>query len=278
MSKRLTITDFVSRSNYVHNGRYDYSNTTYSGINDKLTIRCPIHGEFNQVAYNHTRGSGCPSCGLDSMIRTHRVVTTSDFIVKAIAKYGSEYDYSLVDYINNYTPVVMVCKVHGRFLQTPDRHLNDSCGCKKCKATHIKDTNTHRYGVPNVSQISAVHEKKINNISKVFIFPSGSSYVVQGFEPKAISILLERGYTEEDMILKNRPSIKYFWGDDDGYGDGKWHVYHPDILVPKDNLVVEVKSTYTYNGNGRRLDWLSKNLAKRTGCEALGYNFEFIIL
>lgn len=56
--------------------------------------------------------------------------TISDFIRKARAVHGNRYDYSQVEYINNKTPVKIICKKHGSFLQRPDRHLY--CGCLKC--------------------------------------------------------------------------------------------------------------------------------------------------
>lgn len=56
--------------------------------------------------------------------------TISDFIRKARAVHGNRYDYSQVEYINNKTPIKIICKKHGSFLQRPDRHLY--CGCLKC--------------------------------------------------------------------------------------------------------------------------------------------------
>lgn len=31
------------------------------------------------------------------------------------------------------------------------------------------------------------------------------------------------------------------------YKNKKVHYYYPDIFIPKDNLIIEVKSIYTYN-------------------------------
>lgn len=57
--------EFIDKSNIIHNNFYDYSNTVYTSSRDKLTILCPIHGEFEQVAYYHTAGNGCPRCGFE---------------------------------------------------------------------------------------------------------------------------------------------------------------------------------------------------------------------
>lgn len=52
------------------------------------------------------------------------------FIEQSRIKHGNKYDYSLVDYINNHTKVMITCPIHGVFEQTPSMHF--SYGCSKC--------------------------------------------------------------------------------------------------------------------------------------------------
>ena len=56
---------------------------------------------------------------------------TNNFIKKALDKHNNKYDYSLVNYINNYTKIKIICKEHGIFEQTPNNHLTGN-GCIKC--------------------------------------------------------------------------------------------------------------------------------------------------
>ena len=63
--------------------------------------------------------------------------------------------------------------------------------------------------------------------------------------------------------VKEIPSIRYNF-------NGKSRVHFPDIYIPTKNMLVEVKSTYTYNKD------IDKNLAKHQACKAAG--FEHIIL
>ena len=56
---------------------------------------------------------------------------TIDFINKAKLKHGDIYDYSNVEYINVKNKVIITCKRHGEFLQTPSDHLSGN-GCKYC--------------------------------------------------------------------------------------------------------------------------------------------------
>lgn len=54
--------DFVNKSNLIHNNFYDYSLVDYKNNNIKVKIICPIHGTFEQIPKNHTKGQGCPKC------------------------------------------------------------------------------------------------------------------------------------------------------------------------------------------------------------------------
>jgi very-short-patch-repair endonuclease len=54
------------------------------------------------------------------------------FIEKAKIVHGNKYDYSLVDYKNNYTKVKIICPIHGVFEQKPYAHTSNKSGCPKC--------------------------------------------------------------------------------------------------------------------------------------------------
>jgi hypothetical protein len=55
--------DFVDRAIIKHGNKYDYSLSEYTGAKDKVKIICRIHGVFEQRAYTHLKGCGCPFCG-----------------------------------------------------------------------------------------------------------------------------------------------------------------------------------------------------------------------
>jgi protein-arginine kinase activator protein McsA len=39
----------------------------YNGTHNKVTIICPIHGEFWQTPENHIQGKGCPKCSMSHL-------------------------------------------------------------------------------------------------------------------------------------------------------------------------------------------------------------------
>lgn len=68
-------------------------------------------------------------------------LTTEEFIRKARAIHGNKYDYSKVVYINSYTPVIIICPIHGEFLCTPNNHLSNKTGCPYCNGGVRIDTD-----------------------------------------------------------------------------------------------------------------------------------------
>lgn len=58
-------------------------------------------------------------------------LSTEEFISNAIERQGDKFDYSKVKYVNSKKPVIIVCKIHGKFLQKPNTHMNGK-GCPKC--------------------------------------------------------------------------------------------------------------------------------------------------
>jgi hypothetical protein len=96
----------------------------------------------------------------------------TNFIKKAIAKHGYKYDYSKVNYINNYTAICIICPIHGNFYQKPTIHLSgkNGCNCPKCakkKLSFVKLSNTKDF----IKKAQNKHEdlydySKVNYINK----------------------------------------------------------------------------------------------------------------
>ena len=122
--KRLTINEFIEKAREVHGDKYNYDAVKYDNINTKITIICPIHGNFEQIPMNHLLGQGCPKC-------IGRNLNTEDIIKRFREIHNSTYDYSKVEYKGMNKKVCIICPIHGEFWQTPSKHLLGQ-GCKKC--------------------------------------------------------------------------------------------------------------------------------------------------
>jgi very-short-patch-repair endonuclease len=87
-----------------------------------------------------------------------RRLTKEQFIKKSIVKHGDNYDYSLVEYINDRTPVLIICPSHGEFRQLPNVHYRS--GCAECGL--LKRSNSRK--------------NKIENLISSFKFKHGEQY------------------------------------------------------------------------------------------------------
>src|SRR3989304_5173272 len=123
--------DFIKELISIHGNRYDYSDVVYTNINSKISIKCKVHGAFEQTASSHLAGRGCKKC-----IHDKNRKTVEQFLSNAKKIHGERYDYSDVIYTNNTTKVIIKCTEHGKFEQLPGDHLNGR-GCRKC--IHDKD-------------------------------------------------------------------------------------------------------------------------------------------
>jgi len=138
----------------------------------------------------------------------------------------------------------------------------------------LVETCIELYGCPHPMQNSTVMDRAMKAAMKTksISLPSGRVISVQGYEPFAINWLLENGYGEDDLVIENK-SIEAAIGRIT-YQNTKGTIsrYYPDIYIPIDNLIVEVKSDYTIKQNA------IVNKRKRDACIVAGLNFKFMII
>jgi hypothetical protein len=137
---QITTQIFIEKAILIHGDKYDYSMVNYINTQRKAVFICELHGKFEQRPCYHLRGHGCKQCGMlasshkkkgkENIFKFKRS-NTGEFIKKAILVHGDKYGYSLVDYVDHKTKIVIVCKVHGEFYQRPNNHLCGQ-GCNKC--------------------------------------------------------------------------------------------------------------------------------------------------
>jgi hypothetical protein len=128
---RSSVEAFVRKARKVHGAQYDYLLVRYVSTHRNVNIRCLTHGVFAQSPSNHLSGKGCRQCGIDNNAKRQRK-SAEDFIVSANIRHGGKYDYSLVQYRDAKTRVQIVCKAHGEFSQTPNKHCDAGQGCPRC--------------------------------------------------------------------------------------------------------------------------------------------------
>lgn len=108
---------------------------------------------------------------------------------------------------------------------------------------------------------------------KLYTLPSGRVLKLRGFEAKVLEHLISNwGFAEEDFEfdVSNFPEIYYA----DPSSNRKCR-YYPDFYLPQLKWIIEVKSEYTFLEVEKQV--FERNLAKRSACLALGFDFSFLI-
>ena len=122
---------FILISSQIHNSKYNYSLVhDFKNVKEKVKIICNLHGEFEQDVFSHKKGCGCPLCAREYVSKV-RIKDKQDFLNKVYQIHGNTYDYSNTIIKNNTSKVIITCKIHGDFKQSPDKHKQGR-GCPIC--------------------------------------------------------------------------------------------------------------------------------------------------
>jgi len=70
-----------------------------------------------------------------------------NFLNKANRKFNNQFDYYRFVFENAKTKGIIICKIHGEFLQNPDKHLQSVYGCPKCW-TEIRSSVAKEFSKP----------------------------------------------------------------------------------------------------------------------------------
>jgi len=229
----LTNEDFIKKSIMKHGNRYDYSKVNYIGNNIKVIIGCKKHGYFTQKPSNHMQGQGCPVCRQENMKSTKEI-----FIEKSNIIHEFFYNYSLVDYINNYTKVIIICPIHGEFDQKPNNHLQGQ-GCSSCKKS-LMENKINKFlknqGIVVIRQKTFDDCKNINKLPFDFYLPDFNLCIEyngkQHYEPiKWFGGEMTLKYIQKNDFIKRNfcedRGIKYLeisYKDDDKINDILWNI------------------------------------------------------
>ena len=139
MSKTII---FIGKARAIHGDRYSYDHVAYVYSHEKVIITCTKHGDFQQTPNHHLKGRGCAKCGFEEVAAKNIQEAKDRFIEKTCAIHGDKYDYLKTVYVRAHDKVVITCKKHGDFEQTPNGHLRGR-GCPSCPARYDQPTNLY---------------------------------------------------------------------------------------------------------------------------------------
>ena len=156
--QKLTEEEVKGRINKIFNGKYDTSKLKYVNQYEKVTLICPVHGEFQSLPIHLFKGHSCPKCG--NVGRK----TTESFKEELTRVFGEEYTYDNLNYKNNATKVTVTCKKHGNFDALPT-HLMHGHGCPMCSNSSIMERKVTE--ILSDKGISFIKQKKFEWMKKM---------------------------------------------------------------------------------------------------------------
>lgn len=222
-------------------------------------------------------------------------LTNEEFKKRGTIKHKGKYDYSETEYVDNKTPIKIICPIHGEFLQTPNSHLQGK-GCQKCghEATNNKNKNKRKsapknrklkYDTDNIIErikkvygekygVSEVEYKGINKKIKLICpkhgsFPITPAHLFEGRGcPKCNTSKME----EEIRDILNENGIEYI----EQYNTKDLDRLKIDFFIPNKNIGIECqgeqhfKMVEHFGGNADYKKRLERDSRKRKVCKELG--------
>lgn len=138
VSEKLKITneEFIKRLDVLYGDRLDTSVTKYNGANKIVSVICKKHGLFQTTPYSLYQGISCNKCKRETL-RNLKLKTQEQFLKESKEKYGDELMMDKVHYVDENTPILIGCKIHGYIWQSPRVHLKGN-GCPLCKKSVLE--------------------------------------------------------------------------------------------------------------------------------------------
>ena len=131
--------EYIEEAKKIHANKFDYSLINELPKRDtRVNIICPNHGIFEQSFHKHLQGDSCKKCSHEKLGKERIEKAKIKFINEANIIHANKYDYSKSMYLSATDNIIIICKNHGEFEQTPNRHLGGG-GCKKCSNDKTKE-------------------------------------------------------------------------------------------------------------------------------------------
>jgi hypothetical protein len=123
----------------------------------------------------------------------------------------------------------------------------------------MKIYNLEKYGVEYISQVPELYMKQQKSGYRLHFHDNTKLFYRGTYEKDFLDFCFSN-----KIVVKQGKRIKYFF-------ESKEHYYFSDYYIESKNLIVEIKSSWTYN------KYIDKNLIKQKTTIENGYNYLFII-
>lgn len=226
----------------------------YKNARTPITVRCIkcSYQWVNTTPYHLASGyTGCPSCNGRIPVTRERVQQRLDACTNSTCKIEEDFTtwrakVRVSCTVCNTTTTALI----GSLLKRREKGM----GCQHCSRKLQERAMTNR----------GLHRFK-NVVIK------GKSLQLMGYEPQAINWILKNRLARlSDIVtgVSNVPRLLYTLG-------RRQHYHYPDMWIPSQNRLVEVKSRYTFVGTQRNFKMAQ---AKCRAAQNAGYVYTLLLM
>lgn len=272
---------FIGRVTNVHNGYYTYKDVHFVNNYTKVSVTCPIHGDFLILPKNHLKGQGCPICGKNKAKQYHRG-NYQNFVSNLFKKFGEQFSVPNIkeEYVNEHSTITLQCNKGHIFDRTPNTFFrgNLHLPCPVCskEALAKEQTKTNEQFKADVIKL---YGKEKYDISNTIYVKSDRPIIVKCnecgryFTIVANSFLRGHGcpYHNCNSSIKEKEIKELIenWGFDclrncrNVLPSGK----ELDIYIPSKKIAIEFDGLYWHNELNKSKNY---HINKTIECEKLG--------
>ena len=139
--RKLSQEEFKTRINLIFGGRLDTSVSEFKGTQRTVKIRCVECDRINEpIANKLLQGNySCQGCRYKRTADS-RLISTAEWILKAQAVHGNDFDYSETEYSGANNDVIIICNTcFTKFQCIAKVHIIGQGSCPKCRYAKVSE-------------------------------------------------------------------------------------------------------------------------------------------
>ena len=178
-AKRLTKEEFTERFSELHGTKYTLNMDSYTGLcGSDIIVVCEKHGESLRSPINLMQASfSCVECANESRAK-NKTASYESVIIQLNIAHQSRYSYPIeneMSYVNKKSKLKIICKEHGEFVKSTQKHLSGQ-GCFNCKIAEMIQNKLLLGGYSDSYFLN--NPSKKNSVSVLYYIKVGNAYKI----------------------------------------------------------------------------------------------------
>lgn len=195
-SKQLSFEEFVKTAISIHDGKYEYDESSWSGSSNKTKILCKqCNNCFEQKGTHHLSGHGCPVC-----INKSKQLPFDGFVKSAMLVHGVKYQYDKNSWRGLRNKTKILCKQCNNYFEQKGSHHLQGHGCPVC--------NTG-YGYGSDNETNFARNPKLANEACKLYYVAINDYYKIGITKQTLS--QRYGSQQFDILLVRETTRLFAW-------------------------------------------------------------------